>query len=240
MQTKEILLKQIQAAIEQDAHIDWQTQPITLRLDGGQLLLEGEVPDVGTKRLAVRAAAAIKEVARVEDRLRVSNGHPPGDGATRDAVCKLLLRDIDFQNCGVQARIKGQVEVQREASEDGSGSIEVAVADGVVTLTGQVISLSHKRLAGVLAWWARGCRDVANRLEVVPAEEDNDDEIADALRLVFESDPYVHADGIGIGCRDHVVTLEGIVATDGERRRAEFDAWYLFDVDKVVNRLEVR
>ncbi|TAK41472.1 MAG: BON domain-containing protein, partial [Betaproteobacteria bacterium] len=36
-----------------------------------------------------------------------------------------------------------------------------------------------------------------------------------------------------------VVTLEGFVPTENERRRAEFDAWTLFGVDRVVNRLEL-
>jgi osmotically-inducible protein OsmY len=36
------------------------------------------------------------------------------------------------------------------------------------------------------------------------------------------------------------VTLEGQVRTEEERRRAELDAWALFAVDNVVNRMEVR
>jgi osmotically-inducible protein OsmY len=37
-----------------------------------------------------------------------------------------------------------------------------------------------------------------------------------------------------------VVTLAGCVRTAEERRRAELDAWCLFAVDRVVNRIEVR
>src|SRR5205085_60086 len=124
-------------------------------------------------------------------------------------------------NCGIRVLVKGQLEVFREPmGSDPSGSIVVSVDEGVVTLAGQVISLSHKRLAGVLAWWVRGCRDVVNLLEVIPPEEDNDDEVADALRLVLETDPLVPADQIGIRTHNHVVTLEGIVATEEEKRRA--------------------
>jgi osmotically-inducible protein OsmY len=35
------------------------------------------------------------------------------------------------------------------------------------------------------------------------------------------------------------VTLEGVVPTEEQRRRAELDAWALSGVDKVVNRLQV-
>lgn len=239
MQSKEAILRQVQAAIEHEAGIDAQSHAVAMDFRDGVLLLEGEVSNVGTKKLALGAASHVEGVDRVDDRLRVDAGPPPGDGATRDAVCRWLLRDIDFQNCAIMARVKGQREMLREAGRDSAGEIEVAVEDGVVTLTGHVISLSHKRLAGVLAWWARGCRDVVNKLDVSPAEEDNDEEIAEALRLVLESDPYVHADQIGVGARDRVVTLQGQVWSEGERERAEQDAWCVFAVERVVNRLQV-
>ncbi|MBI4986400.1 MAG: BON domain-containing protein [Rhodocyclales bacterium] len=234
------ILRKAQAAIEREAHLDTQAFPIRMEFRDGALLLAGEVPHIGAKKLALRAVAKVEGVGAVADRLRVAAGPTAGDGTTRDAVCRWLLRDIDFQNCGLAARIKGQLETLRVAGADASGNVEVAVTDGVVTLAGTVISLSHKRLAGALAWWAQGCRDVVNELAVVPPEEDSDDEIADALRLVLESDPSVHAAQIGIDSRDRVVTLAGVVPSAGERTRAEMDAWSVFAVDKVVNRLEVR
>jgi osmotically-inducible protein OsmY len=42
------------------------------------------------------------------------------------------------------------------------------VTDGVVLLEGHVISQSHLRFAGALAWWTPGRRDVINALEVRP------------------------------------------------------------------------
>lgn len=239
MQTRNAVLKRVQAAIEHETRIDLQARAIDMSFSDGVLTLAGEVPDIGTKKRALRAAAAVSEVSGIVDRLRVSCGARPGDGATRDAVVKWLLRDIDFQNCTLRAVVKGRLETLRDVGVNSSGAIEISVADGVVTLAGQVISLSHKRLAGVFAWWARGCRDVVNGLEVFPPQQDNDDEISDALRLALECDPCVHADRIGIGCRDYVVTLEGTVAGDDERRRAEMDAWCLFAVDRVINNLQL-
>jgi osmotically-inducible protein OsmY len=128
----------------------------------------------------------------------------------------------------------------RDIRGEGAGEVEVAVEDGVITLEGSVISLSHKRVAGVLAWWTPGCRDVVNSLGVSPPEEDNDDEVADALRLVLEMDPLVQSDRVSARAKDYVVTLEGQVRSDAERRRAELDAWALFAIDKVINKLEVR
>ena len=79
-----------------------------------------------------------------------------------------------------------------------------------------------------------------NSLDVQPPEDDTDDEILDALRLVHEMDPLVQASQIRASCRDCVVTLNGFVRTEEERRRAEDDAWCLFAVDDVVNRIDVR
>jgi len=81
---------------------------------------------------------------------------------------------------------------------------------------------------------------VVNSLAVEPPEEDNEGEVVDALRLVLEMDPLIQAGQIRASCRNYVVTLEGYVRTEEERRRAESDAWCLFAVDRVINRIEVR
>lgn len=39
---------------------------------------------------------------------------------------------------------------------------------------------------------------------------------------------------------DGALTLEGVVPTEIQKEMAEFDAWYVFGVDKVVNKLDVR
>ena len=92
----------------------------------------------------------------------------------------------------------------------------------------------------ILAWWAPGCRDVVDALEVLPPEQDNDDEVSDALSLVLEMDPMIpHPEQIRVHTHDYVVTLDGLVATETEKNRAEQDAWCLFAVDKVINQLAV-
>jgi osmotically-inducible protein OsmY len=37
-----------------------------------------------------------------------------------------------------------------------------------------------------------------------------------------------------------VITLEGLVINDVQRRMAENDAWYVFGVDKVIDALQVQ
>lgn len=120
------------------------------------------------------------------------------------------------------------------------GVIQVSVTEGVVLLDDHVTSLIQKRLAGVLAWWVPGSRDVINGMEVTPLQEDSDEEIAKAGRLMLEKDPFVNAERIRVTVKKSVVTLEGDASSAPQKEMAEFDAWYVFGVDKVDNRLEVR
>ena len=80
----------------------------------------------------------------------------------------------ELRNCAIRVGAQGVFEMLREGTVDAAGAIEAAVSDGIVTFEGQVASLSHKRLAGVLAWWTAGCRDVVNSLAVMPDEVVND------------------------------------------------------------------
>jgi osmotically-inducible protein OsmY len=194
---------------------------------------------VQTKKRALERAASVKGVRGVVDRLRVEPAQRKGDGAIRDALLAALGQQREFANCAIRFRNGGRTELFRDPQGDRSGDVQIAVENGAITLEGTIISLSHKRVVGVLAWWTHGCRDVVNALVVEPGEEDNDEEVVEALRIVLEMDPAIDADQITARCRDFVVTLSGYVATDAQRRRAELDAWSLFAVDGVINLIEV-
>ena len=234
------IVTQVRAALENERRINLHRHPLEVRVEAEAVVLEGEVESVAAKKLALRLAAAVGDVRGVVDRLRVAPAERKGDGAIRDSLCGFLLGAPELRTCTVRARVKDRIETLRDAAAGDGGEIEVTIDDGVVTLEGTVISLSHKRVAGVLAWWTPGCRDVVNSLGVVPDEEDNDGEVVDALGLVLEMDPSLRGDEITVKCRDFVITLSGTVASEAERRRAEFDAWALFAVDEVVNEIVVR
>jgi osmotically-inducible protein OsmY len=240
MSTKEAVVKLVQRALEREPRVNLHRNPIRIDFAAGAVVLEGEVPDLAAKKLALEHAAAIEGVRGVVDRLRVLPAERRGDGAMRDSLAGFLLREPELQNCAMRVRTKGRLEVLREAADAASGYIEMAIDDGLITLEGRVISLSHKRVAGVLAWWTPGCRDVINSLDVQPDEEDNDAEVIDALGLVLEMDPMVQADQVRASCHDYVVTLDGYLRTEEERHQVELDAWCVFGVDRVVNRIEVR
>lgn len=135
MSGTDAILKQIQSALEHEPRVNIHSHPIHIGFSNGALVVEGEVQNVAAKKRALQLAGAV-------------NG-----------VRSLLLTEPTLQNCTLRIRAKGQIEslheVAGEMGGDPSGAIVVSVEEGVITLDGQVISLSHKRLAGVLAWCMR-------------------------------------------------------------------------------------
>jgi osmotically-inducible protein OsmY len=238
MLNKDAIVRHVRAGLEHERRINLHRHPLKVNVVDGAVLLEGEVDSIAAKKLALEIAAAAPKIRGVVDRVRVA-GEPRGDGAIRTSLSESMLREPELRTCTIRLRAKGRVETLRNVAADSVGDIEIAVENGRIALEGSVISLSHKRLAGVLAWWTPGRRDVVNSLEVAPSEEDNDAEVVEALRIVLEADPMIDPDRVTVRCRDYVVTLEGLLRSEEEKRRAEFDAWALFGVDDVLNRIAV-
>jgi osmotically-inducible protein OsmY len=231
--------KQVHAALERESRVNLHRHPVRIESADGTVTLEGEVADVAAKQLALQLARAVQGVRGVVDRLRVAPGERRGDGAVRDSAARLLLQQPELRGCSLNVRTNEKIEVLHRVADDPAGEIELSVTDGVVVLEGHVISQSHRRFAGAVAWWTPGRRDVINALEVRPAYEDRDDEVAEVMRLVLEADPELDADQIRANCNGKIVFLEGTVPNDQQKRRAEQDAWSLAAIRGVVNRLEI-
>lgn len=233
------IVREIRAAYDHDPRVSPHQRNIHLDYHNGALIVSGEVSTIAAKRLAMSHARAVNGISRTRDALRVAPAERRGDGAVRDAVCEHLLGESALRDCGVIATANGQTTALRVTDAGAGGVISVDCADGAVTLTGRVGSLSHRRLAGALAWWAPGCRDVINELEVVPVENDTDHEIIDALRIVLEKDPLVRADQIHVGAQGGVIRLAGLAANSDQSRMVEWDAWSIDGVRDVINEITV-
>ncbi len=240
MSNNQNVIKAVQAAWEHEPRINLHTRPLTISYQNQVLTVEGEVQDIAAKKLCMELAIAVPGVTGIVDRLHVTPAVRVGDGAILAAVRDVLLQEPALQDSAVRVRNKGRVEMIRESVVLNSGVIELSVNDGVVLLDDHVPSLAQKRLAGVLAWWVPGSRDVINGMAVEPYEEDNDEELVDAVRLVLEKDPFVNADQIRVSAKHSVITLEGLVINDMQRGITENDAWYVFGVDKVTNKLQIQ
>lgn len=239
MNPRESITKQIHGLLERERRINLHRFPIHISNADGVAVLEGEVGDIAAKKLAIELAASVSSVRGVVDRLRVAPGERRGDGAIRDSLARMFLETPEFRNCTIRSHTNERTEVLREGNGDSVGDIEIAVENGVITLEGHVISVPHRLFAGVLAWWTPGRCDVINSLQLKPAYEETDEEIAEALRIVLEADPAVDASQIRPTCDDWVITLEGSVPNEEQKRRAEMDAWYISGVERVENRLAI-
>ncbi|HEY4708501.1 MAG TPA: BON domain-containing protein [Thermodesulfobacteriota bacterium] len=210
-------IKAIKALLTDELHIDPVLFPIEVAQENGSILIEGTVEKISQKKRALLFAMGLEGISGIIDRLRVR----PSVRMT-DAEIRKHLYDA-FTGEGALTGLK----------------IEAEVKDGVVDLEGEVWSLSHKRLAGALAWWVPGSIDVINSIEVVPSESDSDDEVSDAVRLILEKDRLVDAASLRISTRDWIVTLEGVAGSNAEREAAEDDAWFTWGVNGVVNNIIV-
>ncbi len=218
MTTKPDPIEALKASLTDRLHIDLKKNPIHLKMEDNAVVMEGAVDGIALKKRALFLAMGLEGVSGVIDRLKVRPSSSMSDAEIKDHFAAALTEEPTLQSCGMKAEVR----------------------DGVVDIEGTAPSLSHKRLAGALAWWIPGTADVINSLEVAPPEEDSDDEIEDALRLVLEKDKLVDASGIRVTARSWVVTLDGSVGSDAARNAAETDAWFIWGVNDVVNNIIVR
>jgi len=234
------LAQSVRAALEADVRVNLARHPLRVEATrDGAIVLEGEVADIAARKSTLSTAASVPGVRGIVDRLRVFVPTPRGDAEIRDSLVRFIELESELSNCSLRVRLEARIEAVHDAGPEASGEVEVEIKAGVITLNGRVLSLTHKRMLGVLAWWTPGCRDVVNGIAVEPEEQDSDDEIVDAVRLALEMDPMLKAESIAVQCRDAVVTLEGQVRTEEGRRQAELDAWYVFGIERVVNRLHL-
>ena len=206
----------------------------------GVILLRGEVISVAAKKIALERVAKIAGIKAIADHLHVKPAATMQDDEIRVHVRNGFLGEAGFEGLEIREFDAGAFRLTRGAPLGATGNIGIEVKRGVVILTGNVPSLTSKRLAGVIAWWVPGVRDVVNGLAVEPDEEDGPDRIAEAVRVVLEKDPLVDASRVKVGVRQTIVRLTGRVPAEIEREAAERDAWMTFAVDGVINEINVR
>ncbi|WP_212523395.1 BON domain-containing protein [Actibacterium sp. MT2.3-13A] len=244
--TGQDVVTHILAALRQEPRLGAEFTPEKMELGAdGTLTLVAEVPSVAAKKRALELAAAPAEVRGVIDRLRVTPATPMEDGEIRAHLKVLFVNEPAFEGFAIREGRPGDdpsVAVFTPATtapENPRGRIDFEVREGVVILNGAVPGLVSQRLAGVMAWWVPGARDVVNGLEPTPPEEDAPIRIEEAVRIVLDRNPYVDDSQIRIGVRGRVVRLTGAVRSAAERDMAEADTWCILGVDEVINDIQL-
>jgi osmotically-inducible protein OsmY len=228
----------VRAALEFDPRFGLTRFPLDVRSEDNKVVLQGEVSDISEKRLAVECARRVPGVHEIVDKIHVRPHETVDDLSIRNCIGHFLIEERVFFRIAVACQAAGQQTSIVRAPTIPEGAITVMVENGEVRLTGSVPTLSQRVMAGVLAWWAPGCRNVVNDLCVQPLHN-RDAEIAEAVDLVLNKNPLLEAGRITVSVREGRVTLRGLVANETEKRMAERDTWYVDDVREVVNALEV-
>lgn len=239
------ILAGILAALRQEPRIGAGFTPARLALDGtGTLTLAGEVASVAAKKRALEIAARPTEVRGVIDRLRLAPATAMNDAEILAHLQKFFLAEPAFRGFAIRSAPIGPAPGAADYAtvladpDDPRGRIDIEVREGVVILNGAVPGLVSQRLAGVMAWWVPGVRDVVNGLAPDPPERDAPIRIEEAVRIVLDRDPHVDDGQIRIGVRYRTVRLTGLVRSAAERDMAEADAWCVLGVDDVINEIE--
>ncbi len=179
--------------------------------------LTGTVLHPWQKFRAAWVAASVPGVRRVENLLLVD----PVVGRTDEEITQELIASYLHDRYLDERTIVPYVE------------------EGIVYLRGLVPTLLQRRLAGAIAWWRAGVRDVINELEVERFEgDDTREDLAEALMVVFDTDPLVKGSPIAVLVPrlGHVI-LTGTAGSPEQCEAAESDAWCLLGVHSVESRL---
>jgi osmotically-inducible protein OsmY len=227
-------------SIRRETRIGLRFKPDLFEIDAeGTATIAAEVENVAIKRLALERLASTPGVTAIIDRLRVKPAMAMSDDGILDHLRKAFYDEPSFRQLKLKEREGGEAKLVRNAFEEARGEIEFEVKKGVVILNGRVPGLVTKRLAGVLAWWVPGSRDVINGIAVEPPEEDSPDQIEEAVRIALDKDPFVDESQVRVGVRARTVRLTGLVHSSEARDAAEWDAWYVSGVDDVINEIEI-
>jgi osmotically-inducible protein OsmY len=191
---------------------------IGVAVDKGVVTLGGHVGSYAEKTAAVRAARRIRGVRAIADDIEVRYA---SDKKTSDD--EIAKRAIDI--------LEWDTVVP-------SGSIDVTVREGWVTLSGNVDWYYQKKAAEEDIQKLSGVRGVINTIEIKPRLKADDvkKKIEDALKRHAE----VEAKEIRVTVRDNDrVILEGKVDNWDERYAVENAAWSAPGVRSVEDRLLV-
>lgn len=190
---------------------------IGVAVEDGVATLTGHVRTLRERLKAVEVAESVRGVHAVADELEIRIAG--ADVTEDDEVAHRIVNSLNW-NTAVPA-----------------AGIQVTVANGWVTLAGEVEWRYQSEVAEQTVSRMAGVRGIDNRIAVRPMARAAD--ITDRIRKVLLRDAEFDASGIRIAVNGGEVTLEGHVHYLGERRAVERAAWTAPGVTRVIDRLTV-
>ena len=137
-------------------------------------------------------------------------------------------------------------EIQQDALEEltwdaavDASKLDVTVAGGVVTITGQVAAYAEKREAERLVEMIPGVREVIVNINVVMAQSFDDAELCVAIHNALSWAAYLPEKSVKVRVEDGWVTLSGTVHWGFQRQNAEDAVRYMKGVRGLSNAITV-
>jgi len=219
------LRRSVEEALAADSVVE--EIPISVTAARGEVGLAGTVTSLAEKEIAGRVAANVRGVGRVINQL-VVRPTSRGDDELKPEIERLIDNSVPLQ----------------------AAEIKVAVADGVVTLSGSVaaewqVPLLEKRASvpGVTAVETGDVRVRNQPLPILqPTDTPADAAIAETIKLAMRSDPLLlsYADQIDVAVEKGLVTLRGTVARPRAQRTAARIAKHTVGVRTINNQIKVK
>ena len=215
---------------------------IDVSTQNGVVMLSGRVPTEIDKDLAAGVAKDTTGVKEVSNQLVVEPGLRPSEESLRESA---RIADLEIQ-ANLRERFASSPELAKE-------SIQIAVKNNVVTLSGEVTAPRQKTGAEQVARSLNGVKDVTNTISVLNAElgrnetpgvsTDNAPNQALNKQVQFalfnERDNFSDVGAIHAESKDGIVTLSGKVNSKAESALAERIARTVSSVKDVRNLLSV-
>jgi len=200
---------------------------IKVQADNGAVTLTGSVPDSDQRVLAEDTVRDLPGVVAVDNQIKVAPPAPERSDAwiTTKIQTRLLL--------------KGNVSMV---------NTDVAVKDGVVTLTGSADSLAQKELTTVYVKDIEGVKSVNNLLTVpeppadarTVSERIDDASITAQVKYALLTHKSTSALKTGVTTKEGSVAIEGEAASDAERDLVTHLAESVRGVKVVSNNMTVK
>ncbi|SCL17248.1 Osmotically-inducible protein OsmY, contains BON domain [Micromonospora pallida] len=211
----------IQADVLDELTWEPRVQPheIGVTVTEGVVTLSGWVDGYAKKWAAERAAHRVARVRAVANDLAVRL--PSSAQRTDQEVATATVRALEWD---------AFVPLEE---------VDVTVAEGWVTLRGQVEWEYQRRAAERAVGRLTGVRGVSNGIAVRPRATAPGPEIATGIRRALERGVATDTARISVGLSGHTVVLDGVVRSTEQRAAAERTAWSAPGVTEVRNRLVV-